>query len=297
MNRNALFVRKRLEAAKEAGSGRPPPALTCSNVDYARLLEYVAGLDEKDLRDMCASMLAERDAAMNKFPQLSGMGAIRSATYADASPGMEQENIDMISHSPLVGSQFFDPESATCFSPDTKTEESMVASLRAYKKVVRAVCFDSREGTYHLNLDGMDYPGGWLQGYDTVNIPRTQRFDGTEQAKVVFPVKGDRRCQRIIMGLQLQPLFQGIERVIHDAYDTSKITVEEMHFLFGFSTHTHFSFHKDHQNVSNLRPQDTCLTCVAQLSPGESSMKVAGSRGERLYFLPGSVSIFDSETC
>ena len=74
----------------------------------------------------------------------------------------------------------------------------------------------------------------------------------------------------------------------HDEiFGKGKLRQGETHLVFGFSPHAHFSMHQDAEKYM--------WTLVVQLSPGSSTIQIAGKPDIHHFTLPGHACVFPSQ--
>lgn len=99
----------------------------------------------------------------------------------------------------------------------------------------------------------------------------------------------------LIVQLEEQLYLQGLSFKWEDANGPGlePIQLEELHFLFGFSAHTHFLYHRDRITMQSKQVFGY-LSVILNLTPCESSFRVANSKEPFQFTGIGSTAVFPS---
>ena len=176
--------------------------------------------------------------------------------------------------------------------------DTVLAALESYTSLVSSVAFDFKADAWTLRVAPEDapLPIGWATGkdvapYDLVNLPPGVPFQKEEQNKVLFAV-GGKAMKKLCKVHKLDYFKQLIVRYLEHDFKNHHSNVEECHVLFGFSNYVHFSYHQDSKDLTS--GSAVKLSFIFNLSPGRSSMSVAGSQ-DYVYKFPGACSAFYSD--
>ena len=124
-----------------------------------------------------------------------------------------------------------------------------------------------------------DFPGGFQGGYQAVDAP----YDLERQSTCIFTVHNKSQAGKLHKNL---PKYIGTMATEMAEYIGFKVKFNELHLCFGFSAQSHFTYHQDKQGE---------WTVVVQLSPGASTIKVAGKEEELCFTGPGDAFMFPSK--
>ena len=147
---------------------------------------------------------------------------------------------------------------------------------------------------FSLKFDQYSILGGWADpsNYDVCRLPAGASFEREEQNRVVFALGKGSSVEKFVAAAQLQIFTGKIADTLDNIYGTKNTPhkVAEMHVCFGFSAYVNYGYHKDALDLKS----EVDLTFMLMLSPGRSSMRVAGAPKESFYEYPGDMLYFDA---
>ena len=240
---------------------------------------------------------------------IQALSATTSGTYEGPTPAMlATTRARHITSSPFT--YYFDESAADGKEEGVEKEEwekklelhrtvaltlDQSTCLRVWKKLVDGLRLeDNGKVTLVGMCDGdlFEFRGGWDTAYTEVNAE--QGVDVEQQRQCVFafykPSKLTDKVNTIDNFAKCFPeaamlIEWKTEQVAN--YASKRATHGESHLLFGWNQNSHFSYHEDHKNYQ--------VTYTTMLSPGMSSMHVAGATQEARYEHAGYGHMFDSQ--
>ena len=136
-----------------------------------------------------------------------------------------------------------------------------------------------------LDVKGETVKGGFHHGYYIVNAGVSMNaFDVRRQNNSIFPLVNKSRVAAV--STHLGQVAAIVEGRIKNALGKD-VFLSETHLCFGFSRYAHFDFHQD-----VFDKNDCHVTALMQLSPGKSSIQVAGCPEPFQFTGPGEVCLF-----
>ena len=233
----------------------------------------------------CANRLTEL-ASEKLEPRLS---EISSVPYAAAS----QEEVDanavlfdglkcnhfnqFVSNTTVVGASVGVLEPQSC----------MAAYLDVLKKL--DLSGDAKKPASFSSSNGETYSGGFLnEGYRPVNVAK---FDKAQQDSCVFALKNKAAVTNLSRALLLvtEKVAQALNTTLATQFSDKNVTVSqgETHLVFGFNPHAHFNYHQDAEEYD--------WSVTIQLSPGKSSLAIAGFEQEVDFNGCGAYGMFPAQ--
>jgi len=173
-------------------------------------------------------------------------------------------------------------------------EEHILNGLTAYCNIIDMVTHVNESTAFSLKFDQYSILGGWAapSNYDVCRLPAGASFERDEQNRVVFALGKGSTVEKFVAAAQLQIFTGKIADTLDNIYGTKNTPhkVAEMHVCFGFSAYVNYGYHKDALDLKS----EVDLTFMLMLSPGRSSMRVAGAPKESFYEYPGDMLYFDA---
>ena len=135
---------------------------------------------------------------------------------------------------------------------------------------------------------GHDFPGGFDGGYQLANVAR---FENEKQNACVFAFRNksslaglSKRLQRVV-----DAALKHVESTFASQFEreTFAVSVGQIHLVFGFNSHAHFLYHQDASEYT--------WTITVQLSPGASTIHIAGAPEDCLFESPGDAFLFPAQ--
>ena len=288
----------RLEAARRAisqGWTEPPVAFSVSaSMHYSMLKNYTQELRGYGLKllaeDICAGREDELPAA------LKALGQQTQAKMSVSTAAQESANKKLLANGlqELLEEAFQSSWQAKTLvvSLGDKTVELVEQALNSYCLIVEMV---TKIGDgFLLQFADRKIFGGWAlesPNYDDVQLPEGASFNREEQDATVFAMG----APDLKLFLKAAELTFAAD-LIAGAVDTllgkkgSAYEVTYTHVLFCFNAHTSYSFHQDAPDLK----QKVDYTVMLMLSPGDSTMRVAGADEDFKYEFPGAACMFDA---
>jgi len=167
-------------------------------------------------------------------------------------------------------------------------------SLRLWKSLVDGLRVEDSGKVTLVGMCGADvfeFKGGWDAAYTEVNAELG--VDHERQRQCVFAFYKPSKRTGVNTLVNFLSCFPEAEMLIEwktenvSNYTSKQATHEETHLLFGWNQNSHFAYHADHKNYQ--------VTYTSMLSPGMSSMHVAGAKDEARYEQAGHGHMFDSQ--
>jgi hypothetical protein len=296
----ASTAAKRLAAAKaksQEAAARELVLVPQPSVQYSLLKKYVDGLRAYGLGKLAKELAASPDRLP---PCAQGLGDETVIGAVTAHPEQiasnraifekDAKNKNLSLHNP------FSTKELVC-RPVARNEQNIFNALQSYACIVDMVQAQRSGGdAYLLKVEGYSIKGGWSDagiGYDEVRLPSGITFDKQEQDRVVFAVGKGETMKGFFASAKLNFVKKMVSTSLSSLLGKDMFTgcdIEEVHVLFGFSAYTNYSFHVDGKDLQ-CKPD---YTFMLNLSPGPSSMFVAGAEQEAKYTFPGDVLLFDA---
>ena len=201
-------------------------------------------------------------------------------------------------------------QAESCFALKDFNDDLMAARLSVNPQKCCAFFCDLAQGLDvgdagkgKLHLANMKFGGGFKDTYSPVNVLPGDT-SGQEQSRSIFALRSREirtlmskmpSFKALIVQLEEQLYLQGLSFKWEDANGPGlePIQLEELHFLFGFSAHTHFLYHRD-QITMQSKQVFGYLSVILNLTPCESSFRVANSKEPFQFTGIGSTAVFPS---
>ena len=266
------------------------------STQYGMLKSYCHELREYGLKKLAEELCADGDPALPA--KVAALGQQTPMSFNDATEEQEKLNRALMDDGKY---EVLKLSFKTCWQAEAwvvrlgdKTATLVEQALESYCLIVGMVTkVDEKEG-YALYFDQRKLLGGWDQvagNYDAVNLPAGLSFSRAEQNATVFGMR-PRDIKPFTKAAKLEFAYE----LIAGAIDTimgkkgSAFAVPHLHVMFCFNAHTSYSYHQDAPDLVG----EVDYTMMLMLSPGKSSMRVAGAGADFEYTYPGAACFFDA---
>ena len=275
--------------APNAGGRRP------ADIQYARLRAYVSELRKEGLEPLAKALVTNPGELPEVMFQLN-----------EETPIQEQEpSAEMIESNLKVFKDGSTKIELLKCAPDFSKEElvgrctqrdqeHILNGLTAYCNIIDMVTPMYESTKYSLVYEQYKILGGWAtaNNYDVCRLPPGAKFDREEQNRVVFALGKGSSVDKFVAKAGLKFFTDKISASIDKIYGEKNYPhkVAEVHVCFGFSPYVNYGYHTDATDLVS----SVDLTYMLMLSPGRSSMRVAGAVNEAFYEHPGDMLYFDA---
>ena len=281
-------------ARMQQAAAEPAVFTPCASVQYGLLKQYCRKLRDFGLQELAAQLAATPETLPGVAAEL-GEATKMCPVEADDTMIIANSCAYTSTSGQLITATTGFNEKELVIHVGACEQEHIHAALQAFCKIVEGVVAIPGKNAYALTLPDCKILGGWSDSreddYNEVRLPAGTKFSREEQNCVVFAV-GRHQTKQFAKHFGL--LF--VEKCIAETVDNivggkgAPFTIEEVHVLFGFNPHAVYSFHKDAPDMEST-PN---FTMMVMLSPGASTLIVAGAEREFTYKFPGAMALFDA---
>ena len=266
-----------------------------AGIHYARLKAYAADLRKEGLPQLAHHLVAHPGELPEVMDQLNEETRIQDSEPSE----------DILESNRKVFTQGTTKIELLKMTKDFCAEElvgrctergvcHITNGLTAYCNIIDMVTPVNESTAFSLKFDQYSILGGWADpsNYDVCRLPAGASFEREEQNRVVFALGKGSSVEKFVAAAQLQIFTGKIADTLDNIYGTKNTPhkVAEMHVCFGFSAYVNYGYHKDALDLKS----EVDLTFMLMLSPGRSSMRVAGAPKESFYEYPGDMLYFDA---
>ena len=266
-----------------------------AGIHYARLKAYAADLRKEGLPQLAHHLVTHPGELPEVMDQLNEETRIQDSEPSE----------DMLESNRKVFTQGTTKIELLKMTKDFCAEElvgrctergvcHITNGLTAYCNIIDMVTPVNESTAFSLKFDQYSILGGWADpsNYDVCRLPAGASFEREEQNRVVFALGKGSSVEKFVAAAQLQIFTGKIADTLDNIYGTKNTPhkVAEMHVCFGFSAYVNYGYHKDALDLKS----EVDLTFMLMLSPGRSSMRVAGAKKESFYEYPGDMLYFDA---
>lgn len=297
-SRKQALLQSRLSAqrrAPEDDNHVPSPTIM-----YGLLKAYADDLEQEGL-DAVAKSLLSLSAAICAVEQLTQPTPMQVQPATDEEVKLNEEAMKTRKMADLEQSSLWQDDEKLCrlVSPPFSTD-LIKSALKSYISVVRLVQVHEKE--WALRVGDRWIVGGFHRKkdrYDKVNLPQGMPFSHEEQSAAVFGLnrsygmvnKFVKQCQLEWAEAMIQ---EAAEKICKDKVEEGfsvQTRIEEVHVNFAFSPQINYAYHIDAPDLK-CSPD---FTVMVNLSPGKTSMHIAGAKNEAHYHIPGDAVLFGAQ--